>query len=78
MSFSISSATLSVYIKDLSHAGRHELTLTAVVNDSINSELVDNQNTLIINVGNTCAFTKIIPEELDDMTLRAGEIMPRY
>ena len=75
----MASSTLVVQTDDSALFGIHELTLTAVVNDSVGSQLSFNgENELVVNIFNTCAATKIIPEELEDMTVRAGQEVPIY
>ena len=76
---SIDGSSLSIQIKDLTFLGNHELTLTGIVNDSVATQLpADGLNKIIIEAGNACAITEIIPAELDDMIVQVEQRKPIY
>ena len=54
--------------------GTHELTLTAIINDSTATRLAfSGQNNITIRVNNACALTEVIPTDLEDIVVWAGQ-----
>ena len=59
---------LVVQIDDPSLFGSHELTLTAVVNDSVSTNLVFNGlNKITIDAIGACALTEVVPADFEDI-----------
>ena len=75
----LSGSTLSLTIDSPALLGSLELTLIAIVNDPASTQLTfDGSNKLVLSVLNSCATSKVIPTELEDMEVRAGQINPIY
>ena len=65
---------LAVLVDDVSLYGTHELKLKAITNDSTASRLeFGSQSTITIRVNNACALTEVIPTDLEDIVVWAGQ-----